>query len=65
MEPTLYLRHMLKDLDLTDQTAEEMKVFLPLLQQVRSSYLGAYNMGYGDRDYSAIVKFIKDVNRMK
>ena len=42
-----------------------MKVFLPLLQQVRSSYLGAYNMGYGDRDYSAIVKFIKDVNRMK
>ncbi|MGA1976051.1 MAG: NAD(P)-dependent oxidoreductase [Conexivisphaerales archaeon] len=65
LEPTLYLRHMLKDLDLTDQTAEEMKVFLPLLQQVRSSYLGAYNMGYGDRDYSAIVKFIKDVNRMK
>jgi 3-hydroxyisobutyrate dehydrogenase len=65
LEPTLYLRHMLKDLDLADQTAVELKVFLPLLQQVRSSYLGAYNMGYGDRDYSAVVKFIKDVNRLK
>ncbi len=65
VEPTLYLRHMLKDLDLTDQTAEELKVFLPLLQQVRTTYLGAYNMGYGDRDYSAVAKFIKDVNRLK
>ena len=65
VEPTLYLRHMLKDLDLTDQTAEELKVFLPLLQQVRTTYLGAYNMGYGDRDYSAVVKFIKDVNKLK
>lgn len=65
VEPTLYLRHMLKDLDLTDQTAEELKVFLPLLQQVRTTYLGAYNMGYGDRDYSAVAKFIKDVNKLK
>jgi 3-hydroxyisobutyrate dehydrogenase len=65
VEPTLYLRHMLKDLDLTDQTAEELKVFLPLLQQVRTTYLGAYNMGYGDRDYSSVIKFIKDVNKLK
>jgi 3-hydroxyisobutyrate dehydrogenase len=65
VEPTLYLRHMLKDLNLVDQTAQELHVYMPVLQQVRGSYLGAYNMGYGDRDYSAIIKFIRDLNRTR
>jgi 3-hydroxyisobutyrate dehydrogenase len=65
LEPTLYLKHMLADLNLTDQTAQEMRIYMPLLLQVRGSYLGAYNMGYGDRDYSAIVKFIRDINKVR
>ncbi|MDG6928557.1 MAG: NAD(P)-dependent oxidoreductase [Nitrososphaerota archaeon] len=62
-EPTFFLSHMMKDLNLTDQAAHDNSVYMPLLSQTRLSYLAAMNMDLGNKDFSAIAKMLKDLNK--
>ncbi len=62
-EPTFFLKHMLKDLDLVDESAHDSKVYMPLMSQARSSYLAASNLGLDEKDFSAIISMLRQLNK--
>jgi 3-hydroxyisobutyrate dehydrogenase len=61
--PTFFLKHMFKDLNLIDETAKENKIFMPLTTQARISYLAASNLELEDKDYTAILKMLDELNK--
>lgn len=61
-EPTFYLKHMVKDLSIAERTAQENMAFTPALSVLKEVYKGAYNMGLGELDYSAVAEFLAKLN---
>ncbi len=57
-EPHFSLRHMRKDLRLMLDTADELNIELPLVKEAHHLYSEAVEEGYGDLDYSAVVKYL-------
>jgi 3-hydroxyisobutyrate dehydrogenase len=60
--PSFFLKHMLKDLDLVDETAKDNHIYMPLTSQARSSYTAANNLGLAEKDFSAILQMLKQLN---
>jgi len=63
-EPSFYLKNMRKDLYLLVQSSQEHGVFLPTLGSLFESYIAGLSMGLGDQDYSAIYKYLLNVNKL-
>jgi len=53
--PNFYLRHMLKDVNLTLELARQLDVPLPLTAAVRQMLAAAKNLGRGDEDFAAVL----------
>jgi len=53
--PTFYLKHMLKDVNLTLDLARQLDVPLPLTAAVRQMLVAAKNLGRGDEDFATIL----------
>ncbi len=64
-EPTFYLKHMAKDLNIASITAYEIEAFMPALSTLKEIYRGACNSGLADLDYSAVAKFLAELNSSK
>lgn len=61
-EPTFYLKHMVKDLNIVEKTAQENMAFMPALSILKEVYKGAHNVGFGELDYSAVAEFLAKLN---
>jgi len=59
--PRFMVQHMEKDLSLIRQTARELGVPLPAVGVIHDLFLAAKNRGYGDEDYSAMVKVLEEM----
>ena len=56
--PRFFLEHMLKDIDLVLDSAEELGVSLPVMQAAQQLFEQAHESGLGKEDYSAVVKVL-------
>ena len=56
--PNFYLRHMLKDLNLALELAQQLDVPTPLAAATRQILAAANNLGHGNRDFGAIVELM-------
>jgi 3-hydroxyisobutyrate dehydrogenase-like beta-hydroxyacid dehydrogenase len=59
--PRFMVRHMEKDLSLIRQAARELGVPMPVVGVIHDLFLAAVNKGYGEEDYSAMVKVLEDM----
>ena len=59
--PRFMVQHMEKDLSLIRQTARELGVPLPAVGVIHDLFLAAKTRGYGDEDYSAMVKVLEEM----
>lgn len=57
--PNFFIRHMLKDLDLAEQTAKNNSLPIPFTALAREMMITAVAQGWGDEDYSACVKVLE------
>lgn len=64
-QPSFYVKHLLKDVNLILETAQELKVPLPVISAIREIYITALSKGYEDLDYSAIYKVISEMAGLK
>ncbi|MCS7228688.1 MAG: NAD(P)-dependent oxidoreductase [Candidatus Kryptonium sp.] len=64
-QPSFYVKHLLKDINLVLETAQELKVPLPVVSAIREIYIAALSKGYEDLDYSAIYKVISEMAGLK
>jgi 3-hydroxyisobutyrate dehydrogenase-like beta-hydroxyacid dehydrogenase len=56
-----FVRHLLKDLTLAEEAARETISPLPLNALTRELFVAAMQQGYGDEDYSAVVKVLESL----
>jgi len=56
-----FVRHMLKDLTLASETAQQAELPMPLNALTREVFLAATQKGWGGEDYSAAVKVLEDL----
>jgi 3-hydroxyisobutyrate dehydrogenase/glyoxylate/succinic semialdehyde reductase len=56
--PRFFVEHMLKDIRLMLDAANELKVPLPVLRTARKVFERAVAAGYGKEDYSAVIKVL-------
>ncbi len=61
--PEFPLRLMQKDLHLASVSAYEYNASLPVVNSVKELFEMAKNSGMGDEDFSAVYKFLKEVNQ--
>jgi 3-hydroxyisobutyrate dehydrogenase len=61
-KPTFLLKHLFEDLNLIDETAEDAHIFMPLTEECRSNFMAAVNMGFAEKDFSAILEMLKKLN---
>lgn len=54
------IHHMLKDLGICQQQAEQLGLNLPITEQVTHQYQALFEQGYGDLDTSALMLAIKN-----
>jgi 3-hydroxyisobutyrate dehydrogenase-like beta-hydroxyacid dehydrogenase len=54
-----FVRHLLKDLTLAEEAARETTTPLPMNALTRELFVAAMQQGYGDEDYSAVVKVLE------
>lgn len=54
-----FTRHLLKDINLVLEAGKNAGVPLPALEPIRQLYTEALSMGFGDEDYSAVVKVLE------
>ena len=59
--PNFVVRNMLKDLNLAQEAASAMAIPQPMNAAARELFVSAVGRGYGDEDYSAVVKALKDM----
>lgn len=59
--PNFFVRNMLKDLNLAALSASEFALPQPLNATARELFVSAVARGYGDEDYSAVVKVLEDL----
>lgn len=59
--PNFFVRHMLKDLNLASQSGSEASVPQPMNATARELFVAAVAKGFGDEDYSAVVKVLEDM----
>ena len=56
------LKHMTKDLKLSNEEIENRKLSLPLIKDTTRSYSEALEEGYGEQDMSAIFEILSKKN---
>ena len=56
------LKHMTKDLKLSNEEIENRKLSLPLIEDTTKSYSEALEEGYGEQDMSAIFEILSKKN---
>jgi len=56
------LKHMTKDLKLSNEEIENRKLSLPLIEDTTRSYSEALEEGYGEQDMSAIFEILSKKN---
>jgi 3-hydroxyisobutyrate dehydrogenase len=61
-EPSFHLKNMLKDLELASNTALAEKITLPQTVIAQQMFRAASNMGYSEKDYTAICAFLAKIN---
>ncbi len=59
--PRFMVQHMEKDLTLIQQAAHKLGVSMPVVGVVHELFLAAKNKGYGEEDYSAVVKVLEEM----
>ncbi|MCS6818229.1 MAG: NAD(P)-dependent oxidoreductase [Blastocatellia bacterium] len=59
--PNFYTRHMLKDIDLALDAARCANVPLPVLSVIRELFVATTARGFGDEDYSAVLKVLEEM----
>ncbi|NOJ28577.1 MAG: 3-hydroxyisobutyrate dehydrogenase [Nitrososphaeraceae archaeon] len=64
-EPSFYLKNLLKDMDLVQDTAKTLGLSLPVSEMSRQLYRQANNQGYSELDYTGIISYYKKINEMK
>ncbi len=64
-EPSFALKYMQKDFDLIMETAHELRTPLFASAVAHQVYTAANVAGYGDLDYSSVVKFLENTARMQ
>ena len=63
-EPSFHLKNMLKDLELVTCTAQSVGLSLPVVTIAQQVYRAAYNVGFSQEDYTAILAFLISINRI-
>ncbi|CUU03309.1 glyoxylate/succinic semialdehyde reductase [Candidatus Thermokryptus mobilis] len=63
--PNFYVKHILKDINLSLEIAQDMKIPMPVISAVRELYISALAKGYENEDYSAIYKVIAELAGLK
>jgi 3-hydroxyisobutyrate dehydrogenase len=63
--PTFHLKNMLKDLELTTNTAQGNGITLPQTALAQQIFRAANNMGYSDQDYTSICAFLAKINGLE
>ena len=56
------LKHMTRDLKLSNEEIENRKLSLPLIEDTTRSYSEALEEGYGEQDMSAIFEILSKKN---
>jgi 3-hydroxyisobutyrate dehydrogenase len=64
-EPKFFLKNMLKDIQLLNESARSMNVSLPFSGLADDIYCAALNRGYGDLDYTSIIALLYDLNSVE
>jgi len=59
--PNFYARHMLKDVDLALEAARRANVPLPVLSVIRELFISTVARGFGEEDYSAVLKVLEEM----
>lgn len=59
--PNFFVRNMLKDLNLASLSASAFNLPQPMNAAARELFVSAVARGYGDEDYSAVVKVLEDL----
>lgn len=62
-EANFFVMHMLKDIDLILEAGRELGVPLPGMAPVRELFVAAEGLGYGQEDYSAVIKVLEELAR--
>jgi 3-hydroxyisobutyrate dehydrogenase-like beta-hydroxyacid dehydrogenase len=62
--PNFYARHMAKDVDLLLEAARRANVPLPVMGVVRELFVATTARGFGDEDYSAVLKVLEEMAGM-
>lgn len=63
-EPSFALKYMQKDFDLIMEASHELKTPLFISAMAQQVYMAANVAGYGDLDYSAVVKFLQNMTAL-
>lgn len=61
-EPSFFLKNLLKDMDLVQDTAKILSLSLPVSEMSRQLYRQANNQGYSEIDYTGIISYYKKIN---
>ena len=56
------LKHMTKDLKLSNEEIENRKLSLPLIEDTTRNYSDALKQGYGEQDMTAIFEILSKKN---
>jgi 3-hydroxyisobutyrate dehydrogenase-like beta-hydroxyacid dehydrogenase len=64
-EPSFALKYMQKDFDLIMEAAHDLRTPLFASAVAHQVYTAANVAGYGDLDYSSVVKFLENAARME
>ena len=60
--PTFTLRNLKKDISTIVDTANELKIKLPMTEKAEELYEDAIKEGFGDIDYTGIINYIKKIS---
>src|SRR5262245_30353361 len=63
-EPRFHLRNMHKDLRLFVESVRLLDISLPFSNLSEQFYLAACNMGYSELDYTSILAFLQEINKV-
>jgi len=63
--PSFYLKNMLKDLELANNTAQAAGITIPQTALAQQMFRAANNSGFSDQDYTSICAFLAKINGME
>ena len=64
-EVTFTLKNLKKDISTITDTAKSFKINLPMIEKAKSVYSNAINKGFGDIDYTGILAYIEEINKIQ